>query len=222
MSSKKVDLEEVWRIREEEIFPSLFGSHVRGIFALDVQLFAQLFQQSEIDPRWLTYGVLEFAPTENRNSWLYVTSGHSNPWEQEPYEYDPDGISGAGTEFTLATSEAGEWAIRILQYVLAFDILLAVGRFPGREQLRTFDRISLRAPLTGKSDCNLRNLVVTEAEGINTEFELPSGKVRLAGVTAITDAEMDLAKEVGSAEIIDRLRDEILHPINDPYRRSIA
>ena len=27
-----VDLEEVWRIREEEVYPSLFGAQSRGIF----------------------------------------------------------------------------------------------------------------------------------------------------------------------------------------------
>ena len=59
-----------------------------------------------------------------RHSWLYITSGHSNPWEQSPAEFDTDRESGAGVEFTLATTEPGDWAIRTLQSMLAFDILL--------------------------------------------------------------------------------------------------
>jgi hypothetical protein len=98
-----MDLEEVWRIREEDVYPVLFGPRVRGIFPLQMEMFTGQFGQSNVDPRWLHYGVLEFAPTETRHSWLYVTSGHSNPWEQLPDEFDPDGESGAGAEFTLAT-----------------------------------------------------------------------------------------------------------------------
>ena len=108
-----MDLEEVWRIREEEVYPALFGPHVRGIFPLRMEMFTGQFSQSKVDPRWLHYGVLEFAPTEARPSWLYVTSGHSNPWNQSPGEFDPDGQSGAGVEFTLATKlMRTTWACR--------------------------------------------------------------------------------------------------------------
>lgn len=86
-----MDLERVWKIREEEVYPALFGAVSRGIFPLTQQLFADRFGQADIDPRWLFHGVFEFAPTANRPSWLYVTSGYSNPWEQEATEYDPEG-----------------------------------------------------------------------------------------------------------------------------------
>ena len=125
------------------------------------------------------------------------SSGHSNPWEQSPEEFDPDGESGAGAEFTLATTEAGDWAIRMLQSMLAFDILRA-GRFPGKQHLALNDRIPLRAPLNGDPACVLRNLVMTGPEGIPTGFQLPSGKVLLAGFTAISDDELKEAKQSGS------------------------
>jgi hypothetical protein len=66
-----MDLEEVWRIREEDVYPGLFGPRVRGIFPLQVEMFTGQFGQSKVDPRWLHYGVFEFAPTETRHSWLY-------------------------------------------------------------------------------------------------------------------------------------------------------
>jgi hypothetical protein len=217
-----MDLEEVWRIREEEIYPNLFGPHVRGIFPLQLEMFTGQFGQSKVDPRWLHYGVLEFAPTESRHSWLYVTSGHSNPWDQSPEEFDPNGESGAGVEFTFATTEAGDWAIRTLQSMLAFDILLWAGRYPGREYIGLDDRIPLRAPLNGDSDCILRTLVMTEPEGIPCEFQLPSGRVLLTGFTAISDNELKEAKQSGSAVLIDRLRAAGFHPVNDPHRPSLA
>lgn len=217
-----MDLEEVWRIREEEVYPGLFGEQMRGIFPLSFDLFTERFSQTDVDPRWLHYGVFEFAPTRQRPSWLYVTSGHSNPWEQEPEEYDPGGESGVGAEFTFATTEAGDWAIRALQCMLAFDLLLGAGRFPGREFLSLHDRIPLRAPLNGEPECILRNLVMTEAEGIEGEFQLPSGKVILTGFTAISDAELAVAKQSSSADLIDQLRTAGFHPVNDPHRRSLV
>lgn len=217
-----MDLKEVWRVREEEVYPALFGPRVRGIFPLQIEMFTGQFGQSEVDPRWLHYGVFEFAPTETRPSWLYVTSGHSNPWEQSPEEFDANGESGSGVEFTLATTEAGDWAIRTLQSMLAFDILLWAGRFPGMEYLSLHDRIPLRAPLNGDPACKLRNLVMTEPEGIPGEFQLPSGMVLLTGFTAISDDELGEAKQNGSTGLIDRLRTAGFHPVNDPHRRSLV
>jgi hypothetical protein len=46
-----VDLEEVWRIREEEVYPKLFGSVSRGIFPLTQELFSRRFGQQDVDPR---------------------------------------------------------------------------------------------------------------------------------------------------------------------------
>ena len=215
------DLEDVWRIREEEVFPAFFGQKVRGIFPLQREMFTQQFGQSEIDPRWLHYGVFEFAPTPSRRSWLYVTSGHSTPWEQSPADYDPDGASGVGVEFTMAVTEPGDWAIRTLQAMLAFDILLWAGRFPGRDYLGLSDRIPLGGPLNGDPQCVLRNLVMTEAEELPSEFQLPSGKVMLTGFTAITDEELNEAKRCGSPALIDRLREAGVHPVNNPHRPSV-
>jgi hypothetical protein len=216
-----MDLEQVWKIREEDIYPSFFGSTSRGIFPLELALFTGQFGQTKVDPRWLHYGVIEFAPTSSRGSWLYVTSGHSNPWEQEPDAYSEAGESGVGVEFTLAATEQGDWAIRTLQSMLAFDLLLCAGRYAGKGPLSPHDRIPLQAPLNGEPSCVLRNLVVTEAEGIPAAFQLPSGHVRMMGFTALSDNELSHAKANGSPEIIERLRDAGFHPVNDPRRPSI-
>lgn len=217
-----MNLEEVWQIREAEIYPALFGRRIRGIFPLQMEMFTGQFRQSRVDPRWLHYGVFEFAPTETRRSWLYVTYGHSNPWEQSPEEFDPDGESGLGVEFTLATTEAGDWAIQTLQSMLAFDILLAAGRFPGKECLGWNDTIPLRAPLNGDHTCVLRNLVMTEPEDIPTEFHLPSGKVLLTSFTALSDDELKEAKQGDFNSLLGRLRVAGFHPVNDPSRRSLV
>jgi len=128
--------------------------------------------------------VFEFAPSSHRDSWLYVTSGYSNPWEQDPEDYDPEGESGSGVEFTFSVSERGNWVIETLQAMLAFDLLLGAGRFPGGQRFSLHDRIPLRAPLNGNADCRIRNLVLVEREDGPQEFSLPSGEVILVGSPA--------------------------------------
>lgn len=216
-----MDLEEVWRIREEEIYPSLFGSKRRGIFALDASIFKTKFRQSSVDPRWMHYGVFEFAPTAARNSWLYVTSGHSNPWEIAPNDYATSEESGVGVEFTFATTEPGDWAIAALQSLLAYDVLQHAGRFQRSQPLGLDHRVPCGGPLNGQRDCVIRYLVMTEPEGIPNSFVLPSGKVLFAGVTGLSEAEFAEAKAKSSQQVVDRLRAAGFHPVNDPNRQSL-
>jgi len=215
-----MNLEEIWRLREEEIYPALFGAEFRGIFPLDQERFTTTFRQADVDPRWLFHGVFEFAPTSLRPSWLYVTSGYSNPWEAEAEGSDPEPESGSGVEFVFAVSQQGDWAIRVLQNMLAYQLLLEAGRFPGRTGLSLYDRIPLGGSLTGEPDCCLTNLVCVEAEGIPEGFSLPSGEVIFAGFTAIADPELQYAKANGSEALISALRTAHCHPITDPYRKS--
>jgi hypothetical protein len=170
-----MDLEEVWRLREERVYPTLFGPVGRGIFPLTQELFSKRFRQQDVDPRWLFLGVFEFPPTPERDSWLYVTSGYSNPWNEEPEAYNPAGESGFGVEFTFAVSEQGDWAVQTLQSMLAFDLLLRAGRFPNRQPLSLHDRIPLGGPVNGRPNCEIRNVIMVKPEHISPEFSLPSG-----------------------------------------------
>lgn len=217
-----MDLERIWQIREEEIYPALFGPVSRGIFPLTERLFTDHFGQVDVDPQWLFHGVFEFAPTAQRQHWLYVTSGYSNPWEQDEADYDEEGESGLGVEFTFAVSEQGDWAVRVLQKVLAFDILLGAGRFAGADRFSLHDRIPLHAPLDGRPECELRNVVIVEREDGPQEFSLPSGVVVLVGLTGITDAERAFAKAHGTPALLDRLRMAGHHPVTNPRRTSLA
>ena len=217
-----MDLEEVWRIRDQDVYPKLFGPVSRGIFPLTQELFSQRFGQDDVDPRWLFLGVFEFAPTHDRPSWLYVTSGNSNPWNHDPEDYRPENESGAGVEFMLAASEQGDWAIQTLQAMLALDLLLGAGQIGNGQPLSLHARIPLHAPINGDQTCQIRNLVVVEREDGPGEFLLPSGNVILAGFTGITDAELAFAKSNGSPALIEKLRAAGFHPTTNPRRPSIV
>src|SRR6266508_1598488 len=86
-------LEKIWEYREETIYPEFFGElEGEGIYTLSADTFLKTFGQETFDPRWLFYGVLIYQPSAKRNSWLYVTSGMSNPWDDEAqYARENDG-----------------------------------------------------------------------------------------------------------------------------------
>ena len=216
-----MDLEDVWTLREESVYPSLFGPVTRGIFPLTAEVFATRFGRIDIDARWLSFGVFEFAPTADRRSWLYVTSGYSNPWDADPQDHDLQGSSGAGVEFTFAVSEQGNWAIKTLQTLLAAELLLSTGRLPNARPFSVNDRIALQAPLDGRAECEIRHLVVVERGDGPQRFSLPSGTVTLVGFTGITDAEAAFAKAHNSPQLIGKLRGLGHHPVTNPGRRSI-
>jgi hypothetical protein len=215
-----MDLEEVWRIREEEIYPKLFGGESRGIFVLTAEIFTKRFAAKTYDPRWLRYGVFEYAPALACPYWLYVTSGHSNPWEQEPDHYDPDSESGSGVEFVFASMEQGDWAISFLQNMLAFDMLLVTGHFGDRPPLGEGDRIPLHSPINDIEACLIRNAIVSIPADLPQGFVLPSGKVGFFTFTGVTDAEIAFAKSTDTDVLIERLRAIGQYPVTDPGRGS--
>jgi hypothetical protein len=215
-----MDLEEVWRIREEEIYPALYGKAGRGIFPLSPELFSQRFGKPDPNPRWLRHGVIEFMPKPDRPSWLYVTSGYSNPWDQDPETYDVFGDSGSGIELIFAASEQAPWAIELLQSLLAFDILHGAGHYPGQEAPKMGSLIPLRQSINGDPACTLRGVFMTPVEDFPNEFTLPSGRVLMVGYTGVTEAELDYGRRQGPRALIDRLRAAGAHPVTDPRRAS--
>lgn len=45
--------EDACAVREESLYPELFGDIGAGIYPLDAELFTTAFQQKSIEPRWL-------------------------------------------------------------------------------------------------------------------------------------------------------------------------
>lgn len=204
-------LENAWSQREEDIYPSLFGGLGDGIYVLSPQLFQNQFGCESVDPRWLNQGVFKSRPSNIRSTWSYVTSGMSNPWEAtEAEEY-----SGLGMELVLETKQDEAWAIPLLQSLLAFNILLSVGKYGDRPILGRGDRI----PQTVEP--NIGGLILWEPSHFPAEFHLASGKVELVQVIGVTSQELQYAKEHGSSELCEKLQVENVFPITDNQRSSI-
>ena len=184
--------EAAWAEREEEVYPRLFGSHDPQICVLTPHLFQTTFEQENVDPRWLHSGVFEVPPTPDRASWLYVSSGLSNAWEDDTP--DPTGPSGLGMEFILQTPSREFWAIDRLAHVIAFQILLSVGEYPGRELLDVHARLPLRCSISPEPS-ELTWLVVGPPDGLPSSFQLASGVVDLLTIVGVTEQEVAHARE---------------------------
>lgn len=188
-------LEDSWEQREEKIYPSMLGSTGEGIYPLDASIFQNQFNVEEIDPRWFHYGVFKCPPTDTRDSWVYVTSGMSNAWEAE----EPEEYSGFGTEFILETESESNWAIHALRSLVAFNILIAVGKYGDKPLIDYGDRIPLRI------EPNISNLMIVEPKGFPNSFKLMSGKVDVLQVTGITSDELEFAQEHGSTALAEKV-----------------
>ena len=211
--------ERAWAEREEEVYPRLFGPLSQDICVLTHDLFLTTFKQETFDPRWLHYGVFEVAPTDTRSSWLYVSSGLSNAWNADRPE--PSGLSGLGMEFVLQTPQREAWAIARLAHVVAFQILLVCGRYPGRHPLNLHDRMPLRSSIAAEPS-DITWLTVGPLDGFPSSFQLLTGSVDLLAIVGVTEHEAAYGRKHGGATLIDLLRQETAYPVTDWRRSSLV
>jgi len=211
--------EDAWAQREEQLYPRVFGPLRPQIWPLSHEVFRGTFSQESVDPRWLTYGVLVSEPNKSRPSWLYVSSGLSNAWEDDAPM--PAGPSGLGMEFVLETTEEAEWPILRLHHLIAFQILIACGRYPGRTLVDVHDRIPLGGPIRPPAS-ELTWLVVAPPVGYESRFQLPTGHVDLRSIVGISEAEASYARTDGPESLLALLAKGGAYPVTDPARGSLA
>jgi hypothetical protein len=143
----------------------------------------------------------------------------SNAWEDD--KPNPDGPSGFGCEFVFETVEQKDWAIIRLQHLMAFQILLFHGRYPGREPLSPYDRIPLRQSISPEPSV-IRWLMLAPPESYPGRFQLASGWVDLYAVFGATEDEAALAREQGGDKVVEILKRHRAFPITDSNRNSVV
>jgi hypothetical protein len=210
--------EKVWQDREEVLYPSLFGKMSRGIFPIQAEMIIETFKQESCDPRWLHYGVIEFSPTPQRASWLYVTSGMSNDWEAE--RPDSTTPSGLGCEFVFETTSQSDWAITRLLHVMTFHVLLWHGRYPGRDPLSDFDRLPLRSSI--RPGPSVLTWLMLAPPRFPREATLESGTFDFYQVVGISDREAEYARSHDGPSLLELLTASGYFPVTDPDRAEIV
>ncbi|MGC8625147.1 MAG: suppressor of fused domain protein [Phycisphaerae bacterium] len=210
--------ESVWKQREEVVYPTLFGPFADTIHTLSASWF-QAMGFKEVDPRWLTHGVLVFPPHAHRDNWLYVTSGLSNPWGVDPAEIRQDQYSGLGFEFFMQTVKPAPWAIEVLSSLMAMQILAAQELVDGG-LLEPFDRVPLGRTIDGSAESLVRNVLILPPEHVPTHARLHSGVFDLFLCVGITDAEMQFARAQDGPGLQKLLLHHGYLPVTDAARRS--
>ena len=209
--------EQAWAFREERLYPALFGTLGPGIYPLDAELFKKGFRQERIDPRWLHHGVFECPPNQKRSSWLYVSSGLSNAWEESSPARD---WSGLGCEFLIQSREQSRWALLLLRRMVAFQILLSCERFPGKGLLKAWDRIPLRAPIDASSS-RLNWTLLTPAGEFPGPHQLPTGRFEFIQFIGVTEDEAEYARRNGGAELLALFKRHGIDTVTQPARGSV-
>jgi hypothetical protein len=210
--------EEAWAFREDKLYRSHFGASTDGIYVLDAEMFRSVFHQDAIDPRWLNHGVIEFKPTAERPNWVYVSSGLSNAWEADAPE--PDSVSGLGCEFLFQCPTQAPCALLLMRRMVAFQLLLAAGRFPAKGLLAIWDRVPVRGPIDGKNS-QLTWLMLAPATDFVGVQQLPSGQFQFIQLVGITENEAEYARAKGSEELFRMLLAQKAAPVTDAGRASI-
>jgi hypothetical protein len=208
--------EEIWRYREEHIYPSLFGNESKGIAPIP---FERLQIGKVTDPRWNTCGVFQFAPTPSRKSWLYVSSGLSNEWFED--EFSEDQVSGFGCEFLIETPSEAEWPIHRLHQLMTYQIGLCVGVYEGSDPLTYGHRIPLGSPINFANSL-ITHVVLTQPPGHPVTLRQQSGVADFLQAVGITTAEVEFARGSRHEALIERLVESTDYPLSDPERASVV
>jgi hypothetical protein len=215
-------LKEVWTYREQTAYPKLFGVPSRGIFPLDAGIFEQIFDVEEVDPRWLHLGVMEFKPTPVRDSWIYVTSGASNPFETEPQDYLPGDYSWLGMEFVIEVPSQADWPIHALHRLLAYQLLVSHGHFGDYDPVTYGDRVPAGGKVDRSEDSQLTFLAIAKPSHYASTVQLDSGIFEFLHVVGITEQERDYAKATSTEELIAMLQSHGAYPVTDPKRTTVV
>jgi len=215
--------EEIWRRREDEIYPSLFGLMPDTVIPLPLEtLRAILGSDQEIDNTWRHYAVIEVAPNEKHADWIYVTSAFSQPWKVEnPAELEPNGSSGYGYELLLRTPERAGWAVDVLHRLSAYQIGVYYERMKGK-LFRWHDWMPLNGPINPALPTTpVRGMILTHPRDIDARFDLSSGGVEFLQIVGITGPELAYGIHQGFERLENLLYEAGAAPTTDPARTTI-
>ena len=210
--------ETLWTDREDRVYRSLFGDLGAGVFTAGEKVYERF--SKEPHPGWLNHGVFACPPHEERDSWIYVTSGLSNPWNLDKPGKDPSGFAGLGFELVVETTKEADWAVPLLHNLMAYELLVAVGTYEGAELLEYGNRIPLNDSITPSFDSAIRWLLVEQVKHYPSSFDTAAGRVDLFHLVGATDAEVELAREGDQDKLVALLKDKGIHPRTDADRAS--
>ncbi|MFN3244756.1 MAG: suppressor of fused domain protein [Planctomycetota bacterium] len=211
--------EKLWTDREDRVYRSLFGDLGKGVCTAGEAVFQRFGKQPH--PGWLNHGVFACPPHEERDSWIYVSSGLSNPWNLETPGKDPSGFAGLGFELVVESAAEADWAVPLLHNLMAYELLVAVGTYEGAELFEYGNRIPLNDSITPTFESAIRWLLVEQPKHYPSSFELSAGRVDFFHLVGASDAEVEFARKNSQDNLVQLLKDKGVHPLTDAARESV-
>lgn len=210
--------EQQWTEREEKVYRSIFGDLGGGVHIAGEGVYARFGKAPH--QGWFNHGVFACPPNPERESWLYVTSGLSNPWNLEQPGRDPSGFSGLGFELVVESTQQADWAVPLLHNLMAYELLVAVGSYEGAELFEYGNRIPLQGSITPSFDSKIRWLLVEQPKHYPSAFELPGGRVDFFHLVGATEKEVEFARQTSQDMLVGLLHKQGVHPRTDADRES--
>ena len=209
--------QDVWAYREDVVYKEIFGQVGPNVHTIPPELFMRL-GQPQPDPRWTVHGVFEVPPTDKLPFFTYVTTALSNPWGEKPEDVNQAEPSGLGFELLIHTPTQAAWAIQVLHWLMAMNILAASGLLQG-DTVSAGARIPLHTGIDPANPASaIRNLLILEPRHIPSRFTLPSGTVDFLLCLGITDDEMAKASATDYDTMMTYLKEQKIYPVTDPLR----
>ncbi|PCI59474.1 MAG: hypothetical protein COB37_11550 [Kordiimonadales bacterium] len=206
-----------WEQRDDGIYPDLFGPAEGPPVMLTEKLFHEDFGRKNIHPFWLHHGVITFPPTETRPTWLYATSGMSNAFDSVVEEW-----SGLGVEFLMETHEKADWAAEALAWLMAFNLLIAIGHFDDMEAAALGGTIPMNAPLNAETECALTGVLALTPTAHQTAITMVTGKAELLQLVGISEDEAAYIQENGHEAFAAKIAASPQGLITDPSRALLV
>lgn len=197
-------IEKSWEQREDVIYKSLFPNMPNGIFTPK----PGQTRLGENELLLSSAGVFEISPSENNPYWAYITSGLSNPFD------DNCEISGYGFELLIKSKVQMNNYIPILWNLMGY--VFSTGKTFAHSH-----RMSINSPVDGENS-KLNTLLFYNSEKNKKDYILPTGKFQILCITAITPEEYQYAKDNTSEKLIDLLKENNFLEIIDPSRGSLV
>ncbi|MEM6264229.1 MAG: suppressor of fused domain protein [Bacteroidota bacterium] len=214
-------LEQFSQERHHQHYPKIFGPMREGYYPLQGETFTRYFGQTTYNPRWLECAVLVSYPNEERDSWVYVTNGLSNPWDDGEYKATETEYSGMGVEFVIQTKDDEIWPIALLQHMMAYHILVTFGYMGNSVPLHPDDLLALNHPVTFEQSSALTNLLFTSPIHYATDFRLSTGLVDFLHLTGVSNEEYDFGRKTSIPKLTQQLVEAGVYVVTDPERVSI-
>jgi Suppressor of fused protein (SUFU) len=112
--------------------------------------------------------------------------------------------------------------ICLLQQMVAFQLLLAAGKSPGKGLLNIWHRVPLPSPIDGEG-LKLTWVLLTPAAEFSVVQQLPSGRFQFIQFAGITEQEAAFAQaNSGKGELLRLLVAHGASPVTNLSRNSIV